>query len=124
MAHYAKVQSGIVKKVIVAEQEFIDSYIDNEPGEWVQTSYNTHGGVHYEPNSNFSIPSSDQSKALRKNYAGVNFHYNKVKDAFYEPQPYPSWTLNETTFLWEPPTAYPDDDKQYNWDETTKSWKE
>ena len=124
MAHYAKVQSGKVIQVIVADQSFIDSYIDHEPGKWIQTSYNTFGGVHYDRSTNPPTPSGDQSKALRKNYAGVNFIYDKHKDAFYEPQPYPSWTLNATTCLWEPPVAYPSDGKSYEWDETTKSWKE
>ena len=125
MAHYAKVSAGKVTKVIVADQAFIDSIkIDNEPGEWVQTSYNTYGGVHYDRSTNPPTPSEDQSKAIRKNYAGVNFIYDKTKDAFYEPQPYPSWTLNTTTYLWEPPVAYPNDGKQYDWDETSKSWKE
>ena len=131
MAHYAKVSAGKVTKVIVADQAFIDSIkIDNEPGEWVQTSYNTYGGVHYDRSTNPPTPSEDQSKALRKNYAGVNFHYNKHVDAFYDEQPYPSWTLNNTTYLWEPPIAYPSDGKKYDWDESlyksdnTKGWVE
>ena len=124
MAHYAKVQQGKVTKVIVAEKEFIDSYVDTEPGKWIQTSYNTYGGVHYDRSTNPPTPSKDQSKALRKNYAGVNFIYDKKKDAFYEPQPYPSWTLNSTTCLWEAPVAYPSDGKFYDWDESSKSWKE
>ena len=122
MAHYAKVLDGKVLKVIVAEADFFKTFIDDTPGTWIQTSYNTRAGVHYEPNSN--IASSDQSKALRKNYAGVNFHYNKHVDAFYDEQPYPSWTLNNTTYLWEPPIAYPSDGKNYKWDETSKSWEE
>ena len=124
MAHYAKVQQGKVTKVIVAEKEFIDSYVDTEPGKWIQTSYNTYGGVHYDRSTNPPTPSKDQSKALRKNYAGINFIYDKTKDAFYEPQPYPSWTLNSTTCLWEAPVAYPSDGKFYDWDESSKSWKE
>tara|TARA_Y100001938_G_scaffold141517_1_gene211411 strand:+ start:3525 stop:3908 length:384 start_codon:yes stop_codon:yes gene_type:complete len=125
MAHYAKVSAGKVTQVIVADQDFIDSIkVDNEPGEWVQTSYNTYGGVHYDRSTNPPTPSKDQSKALRKNYAGVNFHYNKKVDAFYDEQPYPSWTLNETTYLWESPVAYPNDGKQYKWNETNKSWEE
>ena len=123
MSHFAKVTNGIVTKVIVAEQEFIDSYQDGEPGMWVQTSYNTHGGVHYVPNQP-DTPSEDQSKALRKNFAGTNWIYDRVRDAFYEPQPYPSWTLNEDTCWWEPPTAYPSDGKYYDWDESSKSWVE
>ena len=122
MAHYAKVVDGIVTQVIVAEAEFFDTFVDIEPGKWVQTSYNTRGGVHYEPNSN--TPSNDQSKALRKNYAGIGWMYDFEKDAFYEQQPYPSWTLNESTCMWEAPSAKPNDGKEYYWDENSKSWKE
>ena len=126
MAHYAKVQDEKVVTVIVAEKEFFDTFVDETPGKWVQTSYNTRGGVHYEPNSN--TPSSDQSKALRKNYAGIGFVYDSDKDAFYEPQPYASWKLNDTSCIWEPPIAKPDDGKGYYWDESvyqsdnTKGW--
>ena len=126
MAHYAKVLDGKVIKVIVAEADFFNTFIDDTAGTWIQTSYNTRGGVHYEPNSH--TPSSDQSKALRKNYAGIGFTYDKVKDAFYEPQPYASWTLNSTTYYWEPPVTYPSDGKIYDWDESlyqsdnTKGW--
>ena len=126
MAHYAKVKDEIVLQVIVAEADFFDTFVDTEPGKWIQTSYNTRGGVHYEPNSN--TPSSDQSKALRKNYAGVGFVYDSDKDAFYEPQPYPSWTLNNSTCIWEPPNPKPDDGNGYYWDESayqadnTKGW--
>ena len=122
MGHYAKVVDGIVTQVIVAEAEFFDTFVDTEPGKWVQTSYNTRGGVHYEPNSN--TPSNDQSKALRKNYAGIGWIYDFEKDVFYEQQPYPSWTLNDSTCMWEAPSAKPDDGKDYYWDENSKSWKE
>ena len=126
MAHYAKVRDGIVLQVIVAEADFFKTFVDTEPGRWIQTSYNTRGGVHYEPNS--ITPSSDQSKALRKNYAGIGFVYDSDKDAFYEPQPYPSWKLNNTTCIWEPPIALPNDGNGYYWDESvyqsdnTKGW--
>ena len=122
MAHFARVKDGIVTNVIVAEQEFIDSYQDTEPGIWVQTSYNTRGGVHYLTDS--TTPSSDQSKALRKNYAGKGYIYDRGRDAFYTPQPYPSWTLNDTTCIWEAPVAHPSDGKLYDWDESSKSWVE
>ena len=118
MAHYAKVNQGIVEKVIVAEASFFTSFVDDSPGEWIQTSYNTRGGVHYQPNSN--TPSDDQSKALRKNYAGVGYHYDGT--GFYAPQPYNSWTLNTTSYLWEAPVAYPDDEQKYEWNESTKQW--
>ena len=126
MAHYAKVVDGKVTNVIVAEAEYFDTFVDDSPGTWIQTSYNTRGGVHYKPNSN--TPSDDQSKALRKNYAGIGFVYDSDKDAFYEPQPYASWKLNNTTCIWEPPIALPNDGNGYYWDESvyqsdnTKGW--
>ena len=122
MAHWAKVNNGIVQQVIVAEAEFFETFVDETPGEWIQTSYNTRRGVHYEPNSD--TPSQDQSKALRKNYAGVGYTYDRDRDAFYEPQPYPSWTLNEDTCLWEAPVAMPTDGKRYIWNEDTTNWTE
>ena len=122
MAHFAKVQDGIVTQVIVAEPEFFDTFVDSSPGEWIQTSYNTRGGVHYKPDSN--EPSEDQSKALRKNYAGISYTYDRDRDAFILPKPYESWLLNEDTCLWEAPVPYPDDGKFYTWDEDTQSWVE
>ena len=111
MAHYAKVSNGIVVRILVAEADFIETYEDNLPGKWVQTSYNTHGGVH----ANGETP-------LRKNYAGIGGTYDAQRDAFYAPQPYPSWTLDEDTCIWEAPTAYPDDGAVYVWNERTTSW--
>jgi hypothetical protein len=116
MSHFAKVEDGIVTNVIVAEQD----YIDTQDGTWVQTSYNTKGGKHYDPVTG----EEDSGTPLRKNYAGKGYTYDSVKDAFYESQPYPSWTLNDTTCLWEAPVAYPDDDKRYSWDEDTTAWVE
>jgi hypothetical protein len=115
MAHFAKVVNGIVENVIVAEPEFFNNFVDEAPGEWIQTSYNTRGGVH-----------SEGGTPLRKNFASVGFTYDSERDAFIAPQPYASWTLNSTTFLWEPPVAYPDDDmsKEYTWNETDKQWDE
>ena len=120
MAHYAKVLDGIVTTVIVAEADFFDTFVDDSPGTWVQTSYNTRGGVHYKPNSD--TPSDDQSKALRKNFAGTNWIYDEDKDMFSPPQPYPSWTIDDTTGFWKAPTAQPDDGNKYGWNESTKSW--
>jgi len=120
MAHFAKVENGIVTQVIVAEPEFFQTFVDTSPGEWIQTSYNTRGGIHYDPETN--EPSVDQSKALRKNYAGTGFTYDKTKDAFIPPQPYPSWTLNEETCLWDSPVPYPEDGQIYNWNEETQTW--
>jgi hypothetical protein len=113
MSHFAKVVNGIVTKVIVAEPEFFDNFVDTEPGKWIQTSYNTKGGVHL----NGGTP-------LRYNYAGKGFHYDKEADAFYEPKPYEGWELNTDTYLWEPPTPRPDDGKKYRWDNDTLSWVE
>ena len=107
MAHYAKIENGIVTQVIVAEQDFIDT----QDGEWVQTSYNTRGGVH-----------ETGGTPLRKNFAGIGHTYDSTRDAFYAPQPFASWTLNDTSCLWEPPTTRPDDGNKYSWNETTTSW--
>lgn len=125
MAHFAKVLDGKVLQVIVAEPEFFDTFVDSTPGEWIQTSYNTRGGIHYKADS--IEPSEDQSKALRGNYAGIGYIYDKTNDVFYQPQPYPSWTLNKTTWTWEPPVPYPPKDlnnpsEWYEWDETVKNW--
>lgn len=122
MAHYAKVVDSIVTKVIVAEAEFFDDFVDDSPGEWVQTSYNTRGGVHYNPET--GEPSTDQSAALRKNYAGLGYTYDHTRDAFIPPQPYASWTLNDDTCLWDAPVAYPDDGKVYIWNENITNWTE
>jgi len=120
MSHFAKVENGTVTQVIVAEQDVIDTGMFGSG--WIQTSYNTRGGVHYDPETN--EPSEDQSRALRKNYAGVGYTYDSERDAFIPPQPYASWVLDEATCLWTAPVAMPTDDKQYNWDEETKSWVE
>jgi hypothetical protein len=122
MGHYAKVADGIVTKVIVADYDFIKGYVDGEVGEWIKTSYNTRGGIHYEPNS--KTPSADQSKSLRKNFAGIGFTYDRERDAFIPPKPFPSWILNDETCLWEPPLAMPTDGKDYMWSEDTQAWDE
>lgn len=122
MGHFAKVRDGFVVNVIVAEPDFLNNFVDTEAGEWLQTSYNTRGGVHYDPET--GQPSADQSKALRKNYAGIGHIYDRALDAFYEPQPFPSWSLNEETCLWEPPVAYPSGGGLYVWNETTQTWDE
>jgi hypothetical protein len=112
MSHFAKIVDGIVTQVIVAEPEFFQTFVDTSPGEWIQTSYNTHGGQHPE------------GRPLRKNYAGVGYTYDRDRDAFIPPQPYPSWTLNEDTCIWAAPIAYPDDGKIYTWDEQNQTWRE
>lgn len=122
MSHFAKIENGIVVQVIVAEQDFIDSGLVGNPSLWIQTSYNTKGGIHYQFNSD--VPSEDQSKALRKNYAGIGFTYDQQRDAFIPPKPFDSWLLNEETCSWEAPFPMPIDGKKYVWDESTLSWKE
>ena len=122
MGHYAKVVNSEVVQVIVADADFFNSFVDTSPGEWLQTSYNTRGGVHYVPNSNPPEPSEDQSKALRKNYAGLGFTYDREKDAFIPPKPYASWVLNNDSCLWEAPTPMPTDGSIYNWDEANTTW--
>ena len=112
MSHFAKVVDGFVTQVIVAEPDFFDTFIDTSPGEWIQTSYNTRGGQHPE------------GRPLRKNYAGIGFTYDLVRDAFVPPQPFASWILNEDTCLWESPVAMPNDGKSYDWDETQQQWVE
>jgi hypothetical protein len=109
MSHFAKVENGLVTQVVVAEQDFIDA----QEGTWVQTSYNTHGGVHYSPETG----EPDGGVALRKNYAGVGDTYDSNRDAFYEPKVYPSWVLNEASCLWEAPIPMPEDGNAYDWDE-------
>ena len=122
MGHFAKVSNGKVTRVIVAEADFFNNFVDDSPGQWIQTSYNTRGGVHYQPNTN--EPSEDQSKALRKNYAGIGYTYDSTRDAFIPPQPFNSWTLNEDTCLWESPVPYPTDGKLYRWNEEILNWEE
>jgi hypothetical protein len=119
MSHFAKVVDGKVVRVIVAEQEFIDTYADPEPGEWIQTSYNTFRGIHFGPDNQ-----PDGGVALRGNYAGIGFVYDKENDVFYEEKFYPSWILDTNTWTWEAPVPKPTDGKMYKWDEATLSWVE
>jgi hypothetical protein len=119
MAHYAKVLSTdnstkfYVQEVIVANADFVAT----QPGLWKQTSYNTRGNVHYGVDGQ-----PDGGIALRGNYAGVGYTYDIVNDVFYAPSPFPSWVLNEATWIWESPVPYPTDGKYYIWDESTVSW--
>ena len=114
MAHFAQIDdNNIVVQVIVAEQDFINSGAVGDPGKWIQTSYNTHGGVHKLG----GVP-------LRKNYAGIGYTYDHIRDAFIAVKPFTSWTLNESTCLWEAPVPYPNDGEVYRWDEDTQSWQQ
>ena len=112
MAHFAKVENGVVTTVIVIDQETLNTGHWGDPSLWVQTSYNTLAGQHPE------------GRPLRKNYAGIGFTYDSVRDAFIPPKPYASWVLNESTCQWDAPTPMPTDNKRYTWDEPTTSWVE
>lgn len=114
MSHFAEIDNnGTVLRVIVAEQEFINSGHVGDPKFWIQTSYNTYGGRHMLN----GVP-------LRKNYAGAGYTYDAVRDAFIPPQPYSSWILDESTCLWTAPVPRPNDDSEYEWDEQTVSWQQ
>lgn len=113
MAHFAKVENGIVITVLVIEQDVIDSGVVGDPSAWIQTSYNTRGGIHI----NGGVP-------LRKNYAGIGYSYDAQRDAFIPPKPFESWLLDEETCQWDSPIPYPQDGKSYDWDEPTQSWVE
>ena len=121
MSHFAKILDGKVIQVIVAEPEFFDTFVDTSAGTWLQTSYNTRGGVHYGQDGQ-----PDGGVALRGNYAGIGYIYDHQNDVFYAPQPFPSWVLNKTIWTWEAPTPMPttelDFPSYYSWDEATKTW--
>jgi len=106
MAHFAKVLDGVVLKVIKAEQEFFDTFVDDSPGDWIQTSFNTWGNQHLEGGT-----------PLRGNFAGVGGIYDEENDVFYGQSPFPSWILDTNTWLWEPPIERPDDTQDYIWNE-------
>ena len=118
MTHYAKILNKKVQKVIVAEQDFFNTFVDDSPGQWIETSYNTRGGVH-----------KTGGTPLRKNFAGIGYTYDEDRDAFIPPKPFNSWTLNETTCLWEAPVPEPeltqeqiDNGNYYVWNETNQIW--
>jgi len=124
MAHFALLdENNIVTFVTVGRDEDNgkEAELNARTGQvYKQTSYNTRGGIYYTPGT--SEPDPDQSKAFRKNYAGIGYTYDSVIDGFVPPQPYSSWLLNTTTGLWEAPIPYPTDGKQYIWDEDALSW--
>ena len=101
--YWAKVVDGLVVNVIVANDDFFNTFVDDSPGTWLETK---------------------MDGSIRKNYAGIGHTYDQGRDAFYEPQPYPSWTLNESTCRWECPVSYPSDGKMYTWNEEDQQWDE
>lgn len=114
MSHFAQIdENNRVVRVLVIEQDVVDSGLFGNPASWIQTSYNTYGGVH-----------SQGGTPLRKNYAGIGYVYDSIRDAFYLPQPFPSWTLDESTCIWNPPVPMPVDDNLYSWDEDNLVWQQ
>ena len=114
MSHFAKIdENNTVIEVIVIEQDVVDTGLFGDPSSWIQTSYNTSGGVHKLGGT-----------PLRKNYAGIGYTYDSTRDAFIPAKPFNSWTLNEDTCLYEAPTLMPTDGKMYSWSEDTLSWVE
>ena len=111
MTHFARVQDGLVTEVIVIEQEMIDTGLWGPPEEWIQTSYNTHGGVHAQGGT-----------PLRKNFAGIGYSYDKDLDAFIPPKSFDSWILDETTCQWNSPINCPQDGNVYTWNEQDQQW--
>lgn len=128
MAHFARIKDGIVDFVVVGRDDDENREDELAHDGWIykRTSYNTRGGVHYTDGQ----PSADQSKAFRKNYAGLGYSYDSERDAFIPPKPFNSWVLNETTCLWDAPIEMPadvgtgDPPKRYVWDEETVNWVE
>lgn len=101
MGYYARVHNGMVSKVIVAEQDFIDLGFEKSEGVWIKTY---------------------KDGVLRKNFASIGYTYDSERDAFIAPKPFNSWLLNEETCIWEAPLDYPDDENLYRWDEETLKW--
>ena len=119
MGHFAKVLNGIVQEVIVAEPESFQTFVDTSPGEWIETSYNTRGNVHYAPNSN----EPDGEPPLRGNYARIGYTYDRTNDVFYPPKPFDSWIISkETNWMWNPPVPHPNGGELYKWVEATTEW--
>lgn len=113
MSHFAKVLNGKVVQIIVAEEDFFNTFVDWSPGHWIKTSYNTTANKH-----------TLNGTPLRGNFAEVGSNYDSIEDAFYGLQPFPSWILNKDIWMWEPPISYPTDGKEYLWDEELVNWKE
>ena len=125
MSHFAKLENNIVTFVTKGRQEDDgreQELCDRTGDVYRQTSYNTRGGIHY--NADTGEVSEDQSKAFRKNYAGIGYTFDEERDAFIPPKPFESWLLDEESCLWEAPVAYPTDGGMYTWDEASLSWIE
>jgi hypothetical protein len=130
MAQFAEINDqNIVQRVLVIDQAEIDTGNWGDPASWIQTSYNTRGGIYYTPNSDPYVPDPDQSKAFRKNFAGIGYMYlanGPEGEGFVPPSPYPSWVMNSFSYTWEAPVPMPvpNNPPFYQWDEATLSWVE
>ena len=131
MASYAllNTENFVTTVISGADEMYLINGLDTETNYSIlyncvvkRTSYNTRGGVHYQADN--KTPSEDQSKAFRKNFAGIGYYYDEQYDAFIPPKPYPSWILNEDTCLWDSPVPYPSDGKRYMWNENILNWEE
>lgn len=122
MAHFARMKNNIVDFIVVGrdEDENNEDLLAHDGYIYKRTSYNTRGGIYYTN----GIPSQDQSKSFRKNYAGIGYYYDPIRDAFIPPKPFPSWILNEDSCLWDSPVPYPNDGKMYTWNEDILNWQE
>jgi hypothetical protein len=119
MAHFVKIdENNVVVDGMVVEQDVLSTGLWGDPSKWIQTSYNTRGGVHYGPDGQ-----PDGGTPLRKNYAGIGYTYDPQRDAFIPPKPYPSWTLDEETCWWVSPVPYPSDGELYIWEEALQEWR-
>jgi hypothetical protein len=128
MTHYAKVVDKVVTEVIVAEEDFFKTFVDNSAGTWLETSINMHGGKYIDYDTRLPVDDqsiiNDSEGGKRKNFAGIGFTYDQAKNAFINLKPFDSWVLSETTCRYVAPTAKPDDGKKYNWNEETTAWVE
>jgi hypothetical protein len=130
MSHFAQINDQyIVQRVLVITQEEVNTGNWGDPASWIQTSYNTRSGIYYTPNSDPYVPDPDQSKAFRKNYAGIGdmyLAYGPDGEGFVPPSPYPSWVMNSFSYTWEAPVPMPvpNNPPYYQWDEATVSWVE
>jgi hypothetical protein len=129
MAHFAELdENNIVLRVIVIsneEEHRGQAFLAEDlglSGRWIQTSYNTHGGIHYDPETR--EPSDNQLKSFRKNYAGENYTYDEQRDAFIPPKPFESWILDEETCWWQPPIPMPETGGPWAWNEEIENWEE
>ena len=131
MSHFAEIDEDdmVIRVLKCTQDEINNSGLYGDPSRWIQTSYNTHGGKHYDPETG----EEDGETPLRKNYAGPDYYYDRTRDAFIPPIEYPSWVVNEDTCLWEAPVPEPTRDvfleadgtnngSWYEWNEEKKTW--